>query len=274
MKIVNVLLCMLVFISCASSKEKNFTASTPAGTVVRSFLGISPEDAVDFIRWKLTLDNNKYSLQCNYGIGKPNTNGFINSGKNIALNGTLQKEQNRWTLQHDDRVLKMIELNSNLLHLLDENNQLLVGNGGWSYTLNNIDPVLTNDINITAQQGSLKDSVIFDGRTPCEVPGIIPSGMQCYKLKWRFIFYSGNGNEEQGQYKIKGTAWRNIESRTGSWKIIRKKNNQLIYQLNDEKGNALIYLLKADENILLFTDAAGKLLVGNEDFSYTLNKKL
>lgn len=274
MKIVHVIFCMFLFISCASSKQINFTASTPAGTVIRSFLGIPQEDSVDFIRWKLTLGDNRYNLQCNYGIGKNNTNRFINGGKTIALNGTFKKEQNMLMLQHIDRILKIIELNGNLLHLLDENNKLLVGNGGWSYTLNNIDPVPASDINTTAQQISLKDSITFDGRTPCNVPGIVPAGMQCYKLKWRFIFYADNENREEGLYKIKGTAWRNMESKTGSWKITIGKNNQLIYQLYDEKGNAFIYLLKADENILLFTDAAGKLLVGNEDFSYTLNRKL
>lgn len=274
MKIIHAIFCMFLFISCASSKEINFTASTPAGTVIKSFLGISLADSVDFIRWKLTLDDNRYKLQCNYGIGKPNTNGFINAGKHIALNGTFKKEQNMLMLQHNNRILKIIKLNGNLLHLLDENNKLLVGNGGWSYTLNNIDPVPASDINTTPQQISLKDSMTFDGRTPCDVPGIIPAGMQCYKLKWRFIFYADNANKEQGQYKVMGTAWRKMANKTGSWKITRTKNNQVIYQLNDEKGNAFIYLSKADENILLFTNAAGKLLVGNEDFSYTLNRKL
>ena len=274
MKIVHVIFCLFLFISCASSKEISFTASTPAGTLARSFLGIPLEDSVDFIRWKLILDDDKYNLQCNYGIGKPNSNGFINNGKSIAMNGTFKKEQNMLMLRHDDRVLSIIEFNSNLLHLLDENNKLLSGNGGWSYTLNNTDPVLTSDINTNPPQHLLKDSIIFDGRTPCNVPGILPAGMQCYKLKWRFIFYADKENKEQGHYKIKGTAWRNMESKMGSWKINKGKNNQLTYQLYDEKGNALIYLLKADENILLFTDAAGNLLVGNEDFSYTLNRKI
>ena len=45
-----------------------------------------------------------------------------------------------------------------------------------------------------------------------------------------------------------------------------------MYRLNDKNGKAFIYLLKLDEHILVFTDADGKLLVGNEDFSYTLNR--
>ncbi|MEJ0101316.1 MAG: hypothetical protein WDO19_01635 [Bacteroidota bacterium] len=51
-----------------------------------------------------------------------------------------------------------------------------------------------------------------------------------------------------------------------------RKNNRVIYQLNDDDGKGFIYLLKPGEQILLFTDEGGKLLVGNEDFSYTLNR--
>jgi hypothetical protein len=43
--------------------------------------------------------------------------------------------------------------------------------------------------------------------------------------------------------------------------------------LNDENGNGFLYLLKLDEHILVFIDAQGKLLVGDEDFSYTLNNR-
>jgi hypothetical protein len=273
MKIIIIVFSMLLFISCANSKETNFTASTPAATVIRYFLGIPLEDSIDFIRWKLTLDDDQYKLQCNYGIGKPNTNGFINGGKKISLSGIFKKEKNIFLLQHDDHVLKLAELNTDLIHLLDIDNSLLVGNGGWSYTLNNISPSITDNINITPQQSLLKDSMTFEGRTPCAVPGIIPAGMNCYKLKWHFVFYADNEKKEQGQYKVMGTPWREKPYRTGSWKMARDKNAQITYQLNDEKGNGFIYLLKADENILLFANAAGKLLVGNEDFSYTLNRK-
>jgi hypothetical protein len=41
--------------------------------------------------------------------------------------------------------------------------------------------------------------------------------------------------------------------------------------MNDEQGKGFMYLLKLDDHILVFTDADGKLLVGDEDFSYTMN---
>jgi hypothetical protein len=44
-------------------------------------------------------------------------------------------------------------------------------------------------------------------------------------------------------------------------------------RLNDEKGNGFIYLLKLDDNIMIFTDVTGKLPVGDESFSYMLKRR-
>ena len=76
-----------------------------------------------------------------------------------------------------------------------------------------------------------------------------------------------------GRFKVLGTPWRKEGGRTGNWKIIAGKKGQTIYQLNHDNGNGFLYLLKLDEHIVVFTDAQGKLLVGNEDFSYTLNSR-
>src|SRR2546423_2960593 len=120
MKIVNSFLFLLLFVSCASGKENIYTGSTPADPVIRLFLGIPLEDSIDFIRWHLILDDKHYILNCNYGISKPNTNGFINGGKKISLNGTLSKQKNYYQLKNNDKNLKIVELNMNLLHLLDK----------------------------------------------------------------------------------------------------------------------------------------------------------
>ena len=74
-------------------------------------------------------------------------------------------------------------------------------------------------------------------------------------------------------YKVLGTPWHQEGGRVGAWKIIKTSDGRITYELNDEHGHALMDLVKLDENILLFTDRQGKLLVGDEDFSYTLNKK-
>lgn len=265
---------LLLFIACrANAKEITYIGSTPAAAVIRSFLGISLSDSIDFIRWQLVLSKENYSLNCNYGIGKPNTNRFMDGGKKVTLTGALKNENNKYILQNKNKILKAVQLNEDLIYFLDANNHLLVGNGGWSYTLNNILPAVSDKINITTQPLKWKDSIAFEGRTPCNVPGVIPAGKVCYKLKWYIILYNSAGENTAGTYKAFGTPYRSSGGRIGNWKMITGKNNRISYQLNDDNGNGFIYLLKLDDHILVFTDAQGNLLTGNEDFSYTLNMR-
>lgn len=271
MKLIVVLFITLPLFSCASGPERNYTGSTPAGPVVRTFLGIPLTDSIDFIRWKLSFHGSSYELQCQYGIGKPNTNGFINGGKKIELNGELKKENDHYQLKNGNNILTIAELNDGLLHPTDGSKKLLVGTAGWSYTLNNTN---TNPSAINSQSKpslAFNDSLVFVGRTPCGIPGLIPNGEECYKLKWLVTLYAAPGSSLPGSYRILGTAWR-FEAKTGTLEIIKGKNGQTIFQLKD--GNkGFIHLIISDEHVLMFTDASGKLLIGNEDFSYTLNRR-
>ena len=273
MNIIATIFSFILFVSCTSAKETNYTASTPAAPIVREFLGISSTDSIDFIRWKLSLTDIKYSLECNYGIGKPNTNGFYDGGKKITFSGTVKREGYNYTLVNGNKSLKLAELNLNLLHVLNNDNTLLVGNGGWSYVLNNMAPSATNKFNMMAKQMVLKDSIVFEGRTPCGVPHIIEPGKECYKLKWYLVLYPTKTNEP-ATYRILGTPYRREDGgKKGNWKITTGKDGRIVYQLNDENENPFIYLLKLDEGVLMFTDAKGNLLVGDHDFSYALNRR-
>lgn len=270
-KMTSLLLAFLLAAIPASANERTFTGSTPAALLVRSFLGISLVDSVDFIRWNLALEEGHYRLSCQYGIGKPNTNGFLNDGIKINLDGACTKKENRYELKHGPNRLSLLDLNGDLLHLLDTGNRLLVGNGGWSYTLSNISPSGKSDGLLSRSSPSFADSIVFVGRTPCGVPGLIAPGTRCYKLKWKLTLIAGKGTVKSGRYKVLGTPWRD-GGRTGTWDLIKSATGATIYQLTDVSGNRFLFLLQVDENILFFTDAQGRLLVGNEDFSYTLNK--
>jgi hypothetical protein len=266
MKILATLLSFSILVSSTSPKETYYTASTPAASIVRAFLGISLTDSIDFIRWKLSITDVKYFLECNYGVGKPNTNGFYEGGKKVSFNGTVKREKNIYTLQNGNKVLKFIELNNNLLHILNSDNSLLIGGGGWSYAMNNMSPSLTNQVSLTSKPTTIKDSIAFQGRTPCGVPGVIPAGKLCYKLKWYLVFKSNN------TYRLLGTGYRAEGGRKGKWDI-SSKEGKIMYQLYDEKGEVFIHLLKLDDGVLIFTDEKGNLLVGDHDFSYTMNRE-
>ena len=273
MKFIATSFSIILLVSCASSKGTNYTASTPADPLVRTFLGVSLTDSIDFIRWNLSLTDQKFSLECRYGIGKPNTNGFFDE-KKVVLNGIVKREINNYILKNGNHILKLAELNTNLLHIVNNDNTLLKGGGGWSYVLNNMAPSSSSQFNmITKQQIVLKDSIAFEGRTPCGVPLIIEPGKLCYKLKWYLVLYS-NSKKEPATYRILGTPYRREDGgKRGNWKITTGKDGRIIYQLNDENEKPFIYLLELDQGVLIFTDANGNLLVGDHDFSYTLNRR-
>jgi hypothetical protein len=272
MKLIIVRISCLLF-SSSIAAQKIYVASIPAGSFLRTFLNIPLKDSVNFIRVKLSLTNNNYQLHFNYGIGKPNTNGFINGGTKNDFNGIFNKEKNIYHLNYKNKVLNLIELNNDLLHVLDASNNLLIGNGGWSYTLNNITPLHEDKITATSTQNTFKDSLVYEGRTPCGVPGVIEPSKECYKLKWLISFYNNDSNLYKGEYIIKGTPYRNQGIKKGNWEMVKQNNGNIFFLLKDDAGKIFLHLLKADNNILLFTDEQEKLLVGNEDFSYTLNKK-
>ena len=259
---------MIALASCVQGKENSFTGSTPAGPVVRNFLGISLTDSVDFIRWNFEFKDDKYTLVCNYGIGQPNTNGFYNGGKIVKIVGDFTREKNYLVLVNAGKKLFVAELNQSLLHLADEKKNLLVGTGGWSYTLNKLFATETNQFSLSPTPVVLKDSMSFHGRTPCRE---IDSRPECRKLKWLVIFFADPKTNQPTTFRITGTTY-NHENKTGRWQIITGKDGRKIYELDFFENRKPLYLLRLDENNLLFVDAKGNLLVGNLDFSYSLSR--
>jgi hypothetical protein len=269
MKMISILACFLIFSGCVQGKEKSFTGCTPAGPVVRNFLGIPLTDSVDFIRWNFSLDDNKYTLECNYGIGKPNTNGFWNGGKIIKLKGEFKSGKNYLQLLHDGKKLNLVELNPSLVHIADENIKLLVGTGGFSYTLNNLAPIISDQLTLSPTPILLKDSMQFYGRTPCRG---IDSRPECRKLKWSVVLFADSKTNQPTTFRMRGTMFEKFGPETGRWKINKGKDGRIIYQLDLADHSKSFYLLKLDDNNVIFTDEKGNLLVGDFDFSYSLSR--
>jgi hypothetical protein len=265
-----VFLIVLVTGYVSLEKELNYTASTPAGVEVRDFLGISHGDSVDFIRWRLRIiDNKDFELECQYGIGRPNTNGFIDE-KNVKLKGTAELTAGRIILKHKSKSLAMLMLNPNIVHLLNKDSTMMIGNGGWSYTLNAMQKIQTDDVRATTFKTYFEDSVVFIGRTPCrgiEELVIGKTRPECYKKKWKITMYKDSRDANSGTYKIGSQ-----DTRDGKWKLKKDKANNLIYSLDLNNGNT-IDLLQTDENIVYIMDPKGGLMVGDHDFSYSLSKE-
>ena len=187
------------------------------------------------------------------------------------------------------RSLLFAKVDENLLHLLNSDGNLMLGNGGWSYTLNRADHVekpVDPSLTVEAPVMSYKISPlatgptvfgIFEGRSPCH--GIarelkLPLHAGCTKIKWLVTLYRNPETSAPTTYKVEGSLHRQTP-REGTWSIVhgtKADPNATVYQLNPTQTEAALFLLKADDNILFFLNHDREPMVGNADFSYTLNK--
>lgn len=269
------LILALLFLSCLA-QERTFVGSTPAHNGVREFLQISLIDSIDFIRWKLEVGPGKFKLHCRYGLAKPGTPGFSNE-QSVAFEGQLTAAKHYYYyLQHKGRRVSILEVNANVLHFLDQNNTMLTGNGGYSYALNSTSPIESNAVYIQSKHTVIESPLVYEGRTPCsDLPELLglKKSPACNKMKWYFLFYTDSLTGKPSYFLMGGMGYRKETMAKGSWQIVTDQNGRIVYQLHSDKWTHPLSLLKGDDNILFFTDPAGRLLVGNEDFSYTLNKR-
>jgi hypothetical protein len=261
---------LLFFASPMFAREVSYTASTPAGKQIRNFLGISPSDSIDFIRWLLKIkDAKEFIISCNYGLSKPNTNGFVHENK-VAFSGTITPKDDVLILNYEGNTQGLQILNDNILHLLNNDGTLMAGNGGWSYTLNAMTQVSTKEINLKHQAVSFKDSILFEGRTPCKGIEEMMLGKtrpECYKKKWLVYLYKNAPTS--GTYRIGSTAG----SYKGKWKLKEDAAGKTVYTLELNNGRTL-NLLHVDNNIVYLMNPNGELMVGDHDFSYSLNRRI
>lgn len=134
------------------SSVRTFVASTPCDGV-RLFVDMPATKECDFIRWNLVLYQDPddltptlFKLIATYGVGKPNTNGFMGGGTRTEIVGkwsivnTTRSGEDavvyRLEPEGRDVSISILKIDDNIFHLLDAHHDLMIGNGGWSYTLN------------------------------------------------------------------------------------------------------------------------------------------
>ena len=119
---------------------------------------------------------------------------------------------------------------------------------------------------------------IFDGRTPCNVLAAYlnePVSPDCIKIKWRLSLFVDSITKEPTRYELIGITYKKENPRIGNWQIQKGTHadpGAIVYELKEE-GRPTLFFQRGDDNILFFLDKDRKLLVGNRDFSYTLNRK-
>ena len=275
-----------------SPAQTVLVGSTPGDSGIKSLLRISTDNPVDFIRWDLTLneagDGSKtYVLDVVYGEGEPNTRGFKGGGEKLSLAGIYTARKSRkgeiYELKNETAAISLVKLNDNLFHVLTPDQRLMVGNGGWSYTLSRKESSANNSPILPAWTPSPPEEtaagqVIFDGRTPCldfAREFNLQVGNDCFKLKWKLTLFRDSKTNQPTTYNLQSTLNR-TGIREGKWTIIKGvKNNPgaIIYRLNPDEPIKAVSFLVGDENVLFFLDRENRLFTGNSDFSFTLNRR-
>src|SRR5262249_8794618 len=264
------------------------------------------------IQWNLTLhhDSNTrapggYELLCKYGVTVPNQPGLNRGVPTVKRKGQWSiakgtKSNSEAVVYELDSALSLLKVDSKVLHVLDRDRHLLTGGPAWSYTLcradaaeKTVDPSLYG-YKAPESYAMLPVAVgpsvfaIFGGRTPAQGIGKelkIPGAENCPRIKWRITLFQNPASHEPTTYRIEHSLRpREIREgkltavpREGKWTIIRGTAvdpNAIVYRLDATNNEPAISLLKGDDNVVFFLDHAGKPLVGNADFSYTLNRKL
>jgi hypothetical protein len=141
--------------ACSQTTTLVYVASTPCSAGTRPLPGIPKDAACELIKWELKLFEGKgkqmpgtYILNCDYGMPRQGTQGFINGGNHLHREGkwiiikgtTTNPSAIIYRLDPDTPQVSVsfLRLNENLIHLLDSHHQLMIGNGAWSYTLNKV----------------------------------------------------------------------------------------------------------------------------------------
>ncbi len=134
----------------AQSTQVVFVGTTPCGQIIRPMHKVSQQADCALVKWTLTLYQDPVS-------GKPTTyklssiNRFIVKGTNMYSEpGTKSDRTGKWSIvRNADQIIYKLEtdketsisfrkISDKLIHILDNNGRLMIGNDGWSYTLSQV----------------------------------------------------------------------------------------------------------------------------------------
>jgi hypothetical protein len=270
-----------------------FIGTSPCTDFVKPKLQIPAGETCDRIRWRISLfDAGKYELRREWGFHIDNRTYLPKGTSDFTGTWKIGKgrtgDPNGIVVQLDKDKPDSIGFalfDQDILHLLDPNKNLTPGDSGASYTLSRTrrSSFLPNGTNGARTDSEALAETNFSGRSPCqEIAKELGRRVEsdCVKLKWTIDFHRDPQTLAPTTYRLRGTLYRNEARgtetiREGKWKVTKGTKtdpNAVVYQLDAFGSDGPIYLLKADRDVLFFMTKEGSLLVGNEDFSYTLNR--
>lgn len=118
---------------------------------------------------------------------------------------------------------------------------------------------------------------VFEGRPPCQELAKqmnVTVSDECYKIKWRLTLFKDSVTGRPTDYQFEGSFFREKIGR-GKWIYVKGMPGwpeASVILLNPNNPQQLFYLLKGDDNVLFILDQKRNFRVGNDKFSYTLNR--
>jgi hypothetical protein len=151
--VISILLANLFTSSAFADDTEEFAGTTPCDIISREFLGgVQTNAPCHSITWKLIMHpaengkDGKYSLAVAYGLPREDDPNQIVDGPKIKWDGRWEIERGskasanavvyRLTREGSKTPLRLVKASKHLLHFLNGDKTLRVGNAGWSYTLN------------------------------------------------------------------------------------------------------------------------------------------
>ncbi len=284
-----------------------FVGSSPGSALALEFLGgVASNAPCHSIAWQVTFFTNQntglpstFRLTALHRVPTRSNPNRSEDGPRVALDGRWEILTGarsrpkavvyRITAAKSQGSLSFVKVGDHLLHLLNPDGSLAIGNGGESYTLNRADaaekpgdqsqvddmPGISYKIAPLATGPTVFG--VFEGRTPCQ--GIsyqmkLTPHAGCIKSKWRVTLYQNPETSTPTTYKVEGSLYRE-GAREGTWSMTRGAATgaeEVVYQLNPTPAQPALLLLKGDDNVLFFLDQTHELHVGHAEFSYTLNR--
>ncbi len=141
--------------SQTSSTFGFFVGSSPCGNVIRPLLNMPLTAECEFTKWTITLYQDAvtrapttFNISWVYGVGQPNTSGFVGGGTKVEIAGKwaivkgskANSEAVVYQLNPDqpEKSVSFVKLDDNVIHLLYSDKSLMMGDSGQSYTFNKI----------------------------------------------------------------------------------------------------------------------------------------
>ena len=313
---------LLAVTACAPSIVQTPTTAppaTPAGSSLRAvFEGTTacssqtrplpqiPEDTdCELTIWKImfyqdsaTGMSTTYTLESTYGPSQPNSLGPAGGGTPISMEGTwsivkgtmADPDADVYQLHSEDSqvAVSFVKMSNDILHVLNRDKTLMLGNAAWSYTLNRTDnrPPLDMDGPVSSGPEVTRPPIptmpsgssvlgVYEGRTPChevvfEMLKLTPYP-NCLKIKSRLTLYQDQATGAPSAYMLMGTS----TIQEGTWTLLQGTKDDpgaVVYQIRLDDSQEPVSFLKADDNHLFLLDQDLNLVVGNGLFSYTLSR--